>query len=58
MKKLIAGVVMTGLLFMAMATGAFARSGNGGANGQTNGGQSCTKYEYNFNTYCTRHGNW
>lgn len=56
MKKFIAGIVMTGLMFMALGTGAFAKNGNGGGNykqssdkGASNG---CTAWEYYVNTSC------
>ena len=49
MKKFIAGIVMTGLIFMALATGAGAKSYNGGGNYKQSsykGNASCTAYEY------------
>ena len=56
MKKFIAGIVMSSLLFMALATGAVAKSGNGGGNykqsSDRGGSNGCTAWEYYVNTSC------
>ena len=58
MKKFIAGVVLTVVAFMALTTGAFARSYTNSPNGQTNGGKACTSDEDDYDTNGYSHGNW
>jgi hypothetical protein len=53
MKKLIAGIVMSALLFMALATGAFAKTyksdiANKASSSKGNG--SCTAYDWYVST--------
>lgn len=56
MKKFIAGAVLTIVAFMAITTGALAKSGNGGGNykqsSDRGGSNGCTAYEYYVATSC------
>lgn len=56
MKKFIAGIVMTGLMFMALATGAFAKSNSsypsGGVKSCYSSGSSYYKSQYDYSYGC------